>query len=77
VLIDGTDGAIVGQSVDGQIGGLSSELSHKGCDWPFTHWQTQLALAGVAKSNIAMTIAIPEIAFIGTPSKGLPASSDN
>ena len=56
-LIGAIDGAIIGHIVGGQIGGKSIELLHKGCIWPFTHWQIHSALTGLVKAAKATKAA--------------------
>jgi len=46
------DGGSIGQILGGQIGGRSSELSHKGWLWPFMQTQIQPALTESEKNML-------------------------
>jgi len=59
------EGEAIGQIVGGQIGGRSSAPLHRGCIWPFTHWQVHPACAGLARPMKAL--AIIRMRFMAPP----------
>jgi len=55
------EGEAIGQTVGGQIGARSSALLHRGCIWPFTHWQMHPACACGAISGTPTIVMIQSI----------------
>jgi len=74
-----TEGGTRAQTITGQIGGTSIELSHNGCIWPSTQRQTQEASdsavsdsTNAAASNKRIAPSLRLAAAGGRPCIGLP-----